>query len=242
MKHHTKSLLFSLLIHSSLLAVLFYLYTTITPHVSSPKEKRICVNLSTIQKKSKRSEPKSSQQPQIKKKKTPQKPRVKKKDLPKKKKSVRKKKKVVKKVSKKTLRKTIEKKVEKPTLLATPPKEVKHEKIEPMVQTAPPNPPQVRECKSKEKIYIEQNINKIASLIRENLYYPRRARKRGIEGTVVVKFFLHKDGSVSDTHVISSQSAILGRAALKTITKLSGEFPKPLEELTLTVPINYELH
>jgi protein TonB len=78
-------------------------------------------------------------------------------------------------------------------------------------------------------------------LLQENLYYPRRARKRGIIGEVLVKFKLSMDAKVYSIEVLSSKSDILSRAAIKTIEDLSGKFPKPNKELTLNVPINYTL-
>ncbi|WP_457744173.1 TonB family protein [Sulfurimonas sp.] len=143
--------------------------------------------------------------------------------------------------------KKIKPKVEKENIAQ---KESKKEVIEKVVEVSKKNLPQKRkvvstkkcETVSKEKNYINNNLNKISSLIKENLYYPRRARKRGVEGTVIVKFFLHKDATVSNIEVLSSNSEILSRAATKTILELSGKFPKPVEELTLKVPINYALH
>ena len=95
--------------------------------------------------------------------------------------------------------------------------------------------------KRLEQDYLQEHIAKIAELLRENLYYPRRARKRGIVGEVNVKFTLSRDGEVHSIEIISSNSEILSRAAIRTIENSSGEFPKPSEELTLHVPINYEL-
>jgi protein TonB len=59
---------------------------------------------------------------------------------------------------------------------------------------------------------------------------------------VVVKFTLQKDAQVTDIKIISSQNDILSRGARKTLENLSGEFPRPEEALTLTVPISYSLH
>lgn len=94
---------------------------------------------------------------------------------------------------------------------------------------------------AQEQEYMDENIKKIVKLLSENLYYPRSARKRGIVGKVVVKFSLAHDATVSSVEIISSKSEILSRAAIKTIEDLSGDFPKPHEELVLHVPINYEL-
>jgi len=89
--------------------------------------------------------------------------------------------------------------------------------------------------------FIDKYMLKIEQLLKDNLYYPRSARKRGIEGRVLVHFILHKDATVTNTSAISSNSAILSRAAIKTINELSGKFPKPSEQMTLDVPINYSL-
>jgi protein TonB len=94
---------------------------------------------------------------------------------------------------------------------------------------------------SNEKVYMNENLKKIVALLQENLYYPRRARKRGVQGSVKVRFTLLVDGTIASVKVISSKSDILSRGALRTIENLSGEFPKPKESLTLTLPISYSL-
>ena len=92
-----------------------------------------------------------------------------------------------------------------------------------------------------EKEYIDENIIKIRELIKDNLYYPRSARKRRVTGEVVVKFTISTDSEVHSIEIVSSKSDILSRAAKKTIENLSSEFPKPDEELILHVPISYKL-
>ena len=89
--------------------------------------------------------------------------------------------------------------------------------------------------------YAQLHINEIATLIKENLYYPRRARKRGIEGEVRVRFTLQEDATITNIEILSSQSEILSRAAKQTLENLSKKLPKPDEVLTLTVPIKYSL-
>lgn len=90
--------------------------------------------------------------------------------------------------------------------------------------------------------YEEINKQKIAELIKENLYYPISARKRNITGFVKVKFTLDVDAKVHNIKIVESDSDILSRAAIKTIEELSSKFPKPQKELTLSVPINYNLN
>jgi protein TonB len=95
---------------------------------------------------------------------------------------------------------------------------------------------------SPQKKYVEDNLAKIIELLQENLYYPRRARKRGVEGEVIVKFKLSTTSEVSNIKVLSSNSDILSRGAIRTIENLSFKFPKPSEDLDLKVPIYYKLH
>ena len=99
-----------------------------------------------------------------------------------------------------------------------------------------------KQIMSEKELYLKNNLYKIAALIQENLYYPRRARKRGIQGSVSVRFMLHKDGTVTQITTISSNSGVLTRAAIKTIAELSGKFPKPNQKMVLVVPINYRLN
>ncbi|MBU0721096.1 TonB family protein [bacterium] len=90
--------------------------------------------------------------------------------------------------------------------------------------------------------YLNEHLQKIVELLQKNLYYPRSARKRGIVGEVVIKFRLTTDARVRDVEVISSNSNILSRAAVKTIEDLSEVFPRPKEELSIALPIVYSLN
>lgn len=91
------------------------------------------------------------------------------------------------------------------------------------------------------KEYVQLNTQEISTLLKENLYYPRSARKRGIVGKIIVKFTLGLDAKVFNISVVKSNSKILSRAAIKTIESLSEKFPKPKKEIILSVPISYSL-
>lgn len=95
--------------------------------------------------------------------------------------------------------------------------------------------------KRLEQEYISQHIREISQLLSENLYYPRSARKRNIQGSIIVRFTLSTSAKVHNITIVSSKSEILSRAAIKTIEDLSGSFPHPAEELVLHVPITYKL-
>ncbi len=90
--------------------------------------------------------------------------------------------------------------------------------------------------------YLNEHLAKIVELLQENLYYPRMARKRRIQGEVLVAFTLEKDGTVRNTEIRRHARPVLDRAAIETVTSLSGKMPHPKNVLTLEVPIRFVLH
>ena len=92
-----------------------------------------------------------------------------------------------------------------------------------------------------EDAYVQKHIAEIMVLLRENLYYPRMARKRHMEGKVVVSFTLLKNGKIIDIKIVEAKKKLLGKAAVTTIERLRGKFPLPDETLHLKVPIMYRL-
>ena len=103
-----------------------------------------------------------------------------------------------------------------------------HNTAEPVVQT--------------QRDYLNQHLAKIVALLQENLYYPRMARKRRIEGEVLVAFRLECDGTVHDLHIKRHARQILDRAAVETVASLSGKLPHPKNTLSIEVPIRFVLH
>ena len=244
MINHSKSLLLSLSIHILILLSLFgiykYAFSSVKP---AEKEKRICVKLTCIKQKAVVEQKQKVQKPKPLHKKIVKKPDIHKKAPVKKPKRVKKKvplKKEIKKEEQKVVEKPVEpiKSVEPAQPQPQPQTEKKTEVIENKIVAN-----EISQKKmSDEEQYLEDNLAKIAQLIKENLYYPRMARKRGIQGSVTVRFMLLKDATVIQITTISSSSGILTRAAIKTIAELSGKFPKPKADLMLTVPIQYSLH
>jgi protein TonB len=55
--------------------------------------------------------------------------------------------------------------------------------------------------------------------LREDVEYPRFARKAGVEGRVIVQFVVGKDGSVQDPTVIRGVHDLLDKAAVKAVKK-----------------------
>jgi len=131
----------------------------------------------------------------------------------------------------------IEEPVEAPKAVVVTPTEeavltpAAQEKVE-----APPTPES-----TPEERYIKEHISKIMALLRKNLYYPRMARKRHIQGKVMVSFELMPNGDIRNITIEEAKREILGRAAVTTIERLEGKFPLPSESLILHVPIMYQL-
>ncbi|MBU0631788.1 energy transducer TonB [bacterium] len=96
--------------------------------------------------------------------------------------------------------------------------------------------------KAMQKQYVNENLSKIIQMLKENLFYPLRARKRGIEGDVVVKFTLLKNSNIKDVMIVKHSNDILDASAIHTIQNLQGKLPAPVEEMVLEVPINYRLN
>ncbi len=93
-----------------------------------------------------------------------------------------------------------------------------------------------------DKQYIEDNIALINALIKQNLYYPRIAKKRGMQGKTMVSFTLDTDGKILEIKALGSIASILSKAAIKTIQKASASFPHPKQVLALQIPIVYKLN
>jgi protein TonB len=123
------------------------------------------------------------------------------------------------------------------------PKDVPEEKSEPVIESETPVPqepsPEVSAIDSQTAALIYEN--RILDIIRKNLKYPGNARRRGIEGTVFVRFTIQGTGVATDIRIVnSSGAALLDKASLEAIRKCS--FPPPSRDsVTLQVPITFRL-
>lgn len=236
-KHHAPSFLFSLIIHILALFIIYNTYEYIVYIHHRDTQKKVSINLKLCIPEEKVPEKKLKE---VKKTKKVEKTKKVKKVLPKKKQIP---KKVIKKIVKKQEKRTIKHPLSVPVIK----KEViKEESIKKESKKPKETKEEIKESNTasnhtKEKIYIDNNLEKISQLLSDNLYYPRRARKRGITGKVLVSFKILQDGTVSSIKIISSKSEILSKAATKTINDLSGKFPKPSKDLTIEIPIEYRL-
>ena len=251
MIRYSGALLFSLFIHSLFFIVYFFFFYSHQDKKKAPnREKVVQLSLSTYaeskpslvqptKKPKQKKEKKSTTKPTLTKKKKIQKVKEKKiiKEVPLPKKQelvqVEKVEKIKKEEPKKVVEQELKKRVEQE--LETVKKVVASTTV-----TETLKPPQKKELSSQE-VYINENLEKIRNLIKENLYYPRSARKRGITGEVLVSLTLSKEGRVESLEVKKSEHSVLGRAAIKTIEDIVDKLPLPQEELVIEIPIIYSL-
>lgn len=88
---------------------------------------------------------------------------------------------------------------------------------------------------------------RLQRLIAQQKKYPKRAKRRQTEGTVIVSFTLYANGTIVQTRIKkSSGSSLLDKAALKTIQSVSGAllaFPSSIKrtQWQFSLPLVYRL-
>jgi len=87
---------------------------------------------------------------------------------------------------------------------------------------------------------------RLRAAIETNKRYPRRARRLGQQGQVILRFVIDRTGAISDIEVIrSSGFRRLDQAAIETIRAISGQLPFPekisRKHWTFRLPIDYRL-
>ncbi len=235
MIRHSNSLLISLFIHAILLLTLFFAWKSYF-EVKKEEQEKICLKLCSVEPSKELLEPKEAKTNETA-------PQNKKKEPKRVKKALKEEKEAEKKIEveseAKEIKAAIVEIIKGEVIVEIVPKRLA--KIEkPTVEQKIDDAKLTQEAPKDD--YIEINMQKISELLKENLYYPMSARKRNITGSVKVSFTLGVDAKVHNIKIVESQSDILSRAAIKTIEDLSTKFPKPIKELTLSVPINYNLN
>lgn len=88
----------------------------------------------------------------------------------------------------------------------------------------------------------DEFYRKIEAAIAKKHDYPELARIRGMQGTVVVEFFLNTDGSIDGIRVVHSNTGnLLNKQAMQTIKDAHKLFPTPTKRVWLKIPISYGL-
>lgn len=120
------------------------------------------------------------------------------------------------------------------------PKKVKAEVPPPPPPPPPPPEPEVEEifqiveemprfpgCENEpdEEVRKECATQKMLEFIYEHITYPPIARENGVEGTVVIRFIVDKDGLVKEPTVLRDIGALCGEEALRVV-KLMNNMPE----------------
>lgn len=78
-----------------------------------------------------------------------------------------------------------------------------------------------------------------------NLRYPKEAAKQKIQGRVIVRFVVSKDGKIKDAKVIKKVHYLLDQEALRIINSMPDWSPGSINDkpvnVFFTVPINFRL-
>lgn len=88
--------------------------------------------------------------------------------------------------------------------------------------------------------------DKLQVFISENLVYPKEAYVNEIQGVIIVRFSILKDGSVSNVHVKKSVNKYLDEAAMKVIKLTNGKWKPAIQfgeiiSTKATIPITFSL-
>ena len=106
--------------------------------------------------------------------------------------------------------------------------------------------------KNGDTIFIESTqpefpggINELISYIQNNFKYPKKAKKKGITGTVYVMFVVEKDGSITNVEVIKGVSDELNAEAKRVVESMPKWIPGTMRGKTVrarfTLPLKCKL-
>jgi protein TonB len=79
---------------------------------------------------------------------------------------------------------------------------------------------------------------RIHAAVARHRHYPRLARRRGLEGTVVLAFRISQAGSITDLRVERSAGALLDDAARAAVRKAG---PLPPYGDVIRIPVRFRL-
>lgn len=89
----------------------------------------------------------------------------------------------------------------------------------------------------------------LCDYIKKNLRYPQEAKKKGIQGRVIVRFIIETDGSISDVKVVKPVDSLLNNEAVRIVKSMPRWKPgglmskgkTELKRIKYTIPINFKL-
>ena len=83
----------------------------------------------------------------------------------------------------------------------------------------------------------ESYLLRLLAHIDNHKFYPRTARRRGMEGEIQVAFYLHTDGSISDLQITGGSKVL--RNAAKQAVQRALSLPPPPESMPLQEQISF---
>ena len=115
-------------------------------------------------------------------------------------------------------------------------------KVEPQVQQLAATPtesiPQIKEGIIRWER--ERYLSDVLAHIEHNKWYPKIARRMGVEGEVVVRFVLHADGSAQDLHIENGPETLMA-AARKTVERSMLTMPRPPEKVDCPIECEFRM-
>ncbi|GIV39284.1 MAG: hypothetical protein KatS3mg033_1084 [Thermonema sp.] len=95
---------------------------------------------------------------------------------------------------------------------------------------------------------LHQELNRIRTYVQENVQYPPEAKRRHIQGTVLVRFVLKKDGTIGEVEVLRGDNlgdGALAEEVIRVLKSTSGWKPakhrgRPVD-VKLNMPITFRL-
>ena len=93
--------------------------------------------------------------------------------------------------------------------------------------------------------YLDGGVDGLMSFIKENMHYPSVCEEKGVQGTVLVRFVIEKDGTPSNFEVVRSVDPDLDKEALRVLRLMSKWKPivqdgKPVR-VYYTIPVAFKL-
>ena len=88
-------------------------------------------------------------------------------------------------------------------------------------------------------------IPALMSFLKTHINYPRMAKRHRIQGIVMVRFVVEKDGSISAVKVIQSADSLLDASAINVVKEMPkwtpGKFENEVVRNSFRLPIRYKL-
>ncbi len=87
--------------------------------------------------------------------------------------------------------------------------------------------------------------NALMKYISTNIKYPNKARKKGIEGVVYIKFIVNNLGEIEKCKIIKSVDPLLDNEAIRVISEMGKWIPAEMDgeknSMSFTLPIKFKL-